>query len=528
MRGKATQRLTVTFGVRWEPWLPSTLLSGQTASFSLSNFYSDVESKTHPGAPPGFTYPGDPGFPNGLKGEYNDWKNFAPKLGVAWDPKGDGRTSIRASWGLAYAAAGPHLRDDQVQNAPFLNLTGSTVLPGQLDNPWSNLPTGSPFPGLVGTFSPYADYMALPYKLPSPYVNTWNFSVQRQLATNWLVSASYIGSETTHIYTEQPMNYAVQVPNVDGTAFGTCPAGVTTGCDSTSNTNQRRVLNIADPNAQIGNMVLFSPTGTSSYNGMLLSAQHRLSQDFSLQANWTWSHCISDYDPDPTMQAGGGENTWTNPLDRRFDRGACNSDRRFVFNLTAVAQVPKFSNRGLSMVASGWQIAPIYQRSSGQPLDIIAGSDRALNGIMDYSKGTNLQRANCVSGVDPYGSSAPNGYYLNTAAFAQPALGTLGTCAFNGLVGPDFWVFNIALSRTFQIRERQRIEIRAEAFNLTNTYRPGSCSVTSNYCSFLAGSLSNVGPTASSGFTQLSGSTFGHILNAMDPRILQFALKYVF
>ena len=531
---KATQRLTVTYGVRWEPWLPETLLSGQTASFDVNRFNQGLSSTVYPKSPPGFTYPGDPGFPNGLKGSYNDWKQFAPRVGLAWDPKGDGKTSIRASYGLSYSNTGPHHRDDQVQNAPFLNLTapgvpaGAVGKLGSLDNPWSALPAGNPFPVPRGSFSPYADYTAIPYTLPAPYLQTWNLSIQRQFGTNWLVSASYIGSKTTHLWTLRPANYAILVPNVDGTALGTCPAGVTTGCDALSNTNQRRILNLANPNAQIGNMVVIDPSGTASYNGLLLNGQHRFSRNFSLQANYTWSHCISDFDPNPTMTGGAGEGTWTNPFNREFDRGACNSDRRFVFNLTGVAQMPGFSNRTLNMVASGWQLAPIYRRQSGQPLDIVAGSDRALEGIQDYLKGSQFQRANCAAGVNPYGSSGPNAQYLNPLAFSQPAFGTLGTCAYNSLTAPTFWTFDVALSRNFRIKEGQRLEVRAEAFNLTNTFRPGQCNPNANYCSFLATPLSNGQVTSNSAFTTLSGATFGHILTAMDPRIMQFALKYVF
>jgi hypothetical protein len=531
---KASQKLTVTYGIRWDPWLPETVLSRQSASFDASRFSQGLSSTIYKGSPPGFTYPGDPGFPNGLKGSDNNWKQFAPRVGLAFDPKGDGKTSIRASWGLSYSNTGPHHRDDQVQNAPFLNLTAPTVPQGNggrlgsLDNPWSALPAGNPFPAAFGTFSPFADYTALPYHLPSPYLITWNFSIQRQIGTNWLVSASYIGSHTTHLWTLQPTNYAVLVPNTAGTPLGTCPPNVTVGCNSLSNTNQRRILNLANPKAQIGNMVLVDPSGTGSYNGLLLSAQHRFGSSFSVQTNYTLSHCISDFDPNPTMQGGAGEGTWTDPHNRAFDRGACNADRRNVFNLTGVAQVPKFSGRALRMIASGWQVAPIFRRQTGQPLNIIEGSDRALEGVQDFLKGVQFQRANCLSGVDPYLSTNGNSLYLNPAAFSQPALGTLGNCAFNSLHAPTYFAFDMALSRTFQIHERQRIEIRAEAFNVTNTYRPGQCSVATNYCSFLATPLYNGQYTSNSGFTTRAGANFGKILTAMDPRIMQFALKYVF
>jgi hypothetical protein len=464
-----------------------------------------------------------------LKGSENNWKQFAPRLGIAWDPSGDGRTSVRASWGLAYSNVGPHMRDDQVQNAPFLDLTapavpnGGTTTQGSFANPWSGLPA-NPFPISPGTFPAFADYTALPYHLPSPYLNTWNLSVQRQIGTSWLLSASYIGSKTTHIWTENPINYATLVP---GPIVTSGCASTATNCNAVANTNARRVLNLANANAKIGNMVLIDPSGNANYNGLLMTAQHRFSRNFSLQANYPWSHCISDFDPNPTMQAGGGEGTWTNPFNRNFDRGACNGDRRFIFNLTGVAQMPKFNNHALRIVASDWQIAPIYRRSSGQPLNVVAGSDKALNGVVDNLKGNQFQRANCVAGVDPYGTSAPNGQYLNTAAFSQPALGTLGTCAFNGLTAPSYWQFDMSVSRTFRIREGQRLEIRGEAFNLTNTFRPGTCNVTANYCAFLS-SPYNGQVTFSSGFTNFAGSTFGRVLSAMDPRIMQFAVKYMF
>jgi hypothetical protein len=108
-------------------------------------------------------------------------------------------------------------------------------------------------------------------------------------------------------------------------------------------------------------------------------------------------------------------------------------------------------------------------------------------------------------------------------------VGTLGTCAYNALTAPNAWSFDLALSKIFQIRERQHIEIRAEAFNVTNTYRPGFCNIASNYCGFLATPLTNGQVTWNSAFTTLSNSSgFGKIVTSMDPRIMQFALKYVF
>jgi len=142
-------------------------------------------------------------------------------------------------------------------------------------------------------------------------------------------------------------------------------------------------------------------------------------------------------------------------------------------------------------------LSGIYRRSSGSKLNIIIGQDRALTG-------TSNQRADQV-GVNPYtGSSGPLENYLNPAAFALPALGTLGNVRRNSLVGLLTWSFDVALSRAFQFREKQKFEFRAEAFNLTNSFRAGN-------------------PNNS-----LANNTFGQIRTSLDPRILQFALKYVF
>ncbi len=533
---RATRRLSITYGLRWEPFLPETVTSGNIASFDIGRFRSGARSQVFPAAPPGFLYPGDSAFPNGLKGMNNHWAQFAPRVGLAWDVTGDGRTSVRASFGLSYDQIGAHIHDDQTQQPPFYNLTSTTVLSplipggiGGLNHPWALKGGSSPLPGSVGTIPSFSKLTGVNDNIQQPYTSTWNLSIQRQLGENWMVSLGYIGGETTHMWVEQPLNYAICPP-------GTIPgAPGPTGCNIT-NTDQRRILNLQTPGLNAGGILYVTGAGTSSYNGMLLSAQHRLSRNFSVQSNWTWSHCISDFDPDPTMQAGEDDFMWTNPLDRRFDRGACDGDRRHVFNLTAVALAPRFSNHAWSPLARNWQLAPLFRLQSGQPLNVVVngvpgkvtGPDVALNGAIDPIKGVVYQRANCVPGVNPYGSSGPGGQYLNPAAFSIPAAGTLGNCPYNGLQAPMFWQFDAALSRNFSIREGQHIEVRAEAFNLLNQFRPGFCNVLTAGCQFLA-SPYNGQVTFNSAFTLLNNTaTFGKILNAMDPRIMQFAVKYVF
>jgi hypothetical protein len=156
----------------------------------------------------------------------------------------------------------------------------------------------------------------------------------------------------------------------------------------------------------------------------------------------------------------------------------------------------------MKAIASGWSFSSIYTQRTGAPLNLIVGSDVALNGFQGNS-GT--QRPNQID-ANPYGNRSSLTNYFNKAAFAAPAAGTYGNVGAYSVIGPQFWEWDEAVSREFRIREGQIIEFRAEAFNVTNSLRRGN-------------------PGTTSGNT----NTFGVITSsAGGPRILQFALKYAF
>jgi hypothetical protein len=173
---------------------------------------------------------------------------------------------------------------------------------------------------------------------------------------------------------------------------------------------------------------------------------------------------------------------------------------RHVFNVTAVAETPRFARNTLRAVASGWRISSIYRTATGSPLTVTAGTDRALNGA-----NPGAQRADLVL-LNPYGdtSGRPLSNFLDPQAFAIPALGALGNHGRNSVRGPRNWDFDVALSRVFRFKESQRLEFRAEAYNVTNSFRPGN-------------------PV-----TARNNPNFGRIMTAGSPRIMQFALKYLF
>jgi hypothetical protein len=375
---------------------------------------------------------------------------------------------------------------------------------GGLDNPWQSQPGGNPFPLVSGAgarFPTFAAYQSTPYDLSTPYTSTWNLALQRQIGADWLASATYLGTATTHLWVQNSINPAIYFPG------GPCTLnGVTYNpCSQASNINQRRRLSLERPQetTPIGSVSDLEPSGTMNYHGMLLSVQRRAARGVTVSANYTWSHCIGDFADLNSMGPDAGE-TYTKPNDRSFDRGDCNGDRRHIFNLTSVARTPEFSNPKLRIIASGWSLSGIYRRSSGSPLNILAGSDRALSGIQQVTGGQ-IQRGDQIN-ANAYAdqSGRPLTNWFDRAAFGIPALGTLGNYRRNSLVGPPTWSFDLSLARAFRFREDERLEFRAEAFNVFNSFRPQNPNTT------------------------LTNAQFGQLRTAYDPRILQFALKFVF
>ena len=512
---KVTPRLTVNLGLRWEPSLPEAQLNGAVYDFNLNAYYQGVRTTQYTNAPPGLTYPGDTGF-NGLSGMNSHLDLFAPRVGLAWDPIGDGKTVIRAAWGIAY----------DFPNAQFFNNTNSAppwgnliTIPGPISftNPWATYPGGNIFPYTVGPntqFAKFGNFVSLNPNIKTTTVNQWNFGIQRQIGRDMMISATYLGSETAHLWGTFQLNPGTIVPS--SSPLGTCPAGVTANCNSTSNLNQRRVLYLQNPAAgqYIGYMDQVADGGTASYNGLELAFQRLLSKGVSVDANYTWSHCIGDQADGSSLPGGGAG--YTIPNDRRFDRGNCSSasataglessDRRQIFNLSVVAQAPRFSNAALHRIVTGWQLSGIYRAISGPSLTVTTTTDRALDGQTN-------ERLNQVL-PNPLCANPRPSCWINPAAFANPALGTIGNMGSNNVRGPGFFQFDLALVRDFHLREWMNLQVRGEAFNVTNSFR--------------AGSLASGLPTGASGTVTSYSNTFGQILSALDPRILQFAMKLVF
>jgi hypothetical protein len=186
---KLTPKLTMTYGFRWEPFFAMQFKQKDVYSFNLARFYAGQRSTVIPNAPPGFTYPGDPGF-HGNAGMPNNYKNIDPRLGLAWDPSGNGKMAFRVGGGIAHDFIRQDLHQNTSTVSPFrLTVVNTSV---SLDDPWRNYPGGNPFPFNYDknnpVFTPYGTYLPVPEDMKTTTQYSWNAGIQRQATKDLFVA----------------------------------------------------------------------------------------------------------------------------------------------------------------------------------------------------------------------------------------------------------------------------------------------------------------------------------------------------
>ena len=520
---KMTPKFTLSYGLRWEPFFPQQFdRLKQANTFQWDLFKQGVKTSQFVNAPPGIVYPGDPQFgSNGTSPINRRWNQLAPRIGLVWDPNNNGKMVVRAGYGIFYDMQSAELNLATPQSPPWGGKVQLTNPAGGLDDPFRSEVGGNPFPYVVSRNSPYpvaGVFTTFEHNTKPPYVQQWNFGIQRQIGNDWLVSASYIGNEITHVYGSSELNPAIYFPgnaNAGGQCFAqgyvltTAPNAV---CSTTANTNNRRPATLLNPveGPKLANIGSWDDGGTRSYNAMLLSTQRRLTKGFSVNGNYTWSHCIGTTIGSGTLlQSSAGNGVYLTPT-RAGDRGNCTApgaDVRHIFNATGIVNIPKFSNSWLNAVASNWRVSGIGSIMSGSAFTVVSGTDRALNG-----KNATTQYANQI-GPAAYSNKCTDdltqatGFkclWLNPDAFAIPDVGTFGNLRPGTVFGPGSWTINGGLSRIFRVTERQTMEFRAEGTNILNhpNFR---------------------NPSGNRSLPQ-----FGRIQDAGPGRVMQFGLKYLF
>ena len=475
--------LNLHVGVRWEPSLPEhdNLARGQY--FSMAAFLAGTHSKVYPNAPAGLEFYGDPGIPKSYAD--GNWIGFAPRVGLAWDPSGKGVQSIRTSYGVFFDTPETFTARDFGASAPWGYNVALTAPAGGLTNPYLTYSGGNPFPTPIPpapgtTFPAGGQYIGFPMNLHHMYHQQWDLSYQRQFGPDWLVTAAYLGNKATHLRASIEGNPAIYIP----------------GASTVANTQQRRLLTQLSPTQGpfYSNLTLADDGVNTSYNALRISAQHRFAHSFTLLSVYTWSHCMQNAETYGNRNSIGSAQ-YQNPYNRNADTGPCDFDLRHNWANSLVYEVPRFASRTMNEVFSNWQLGSLITLHTGFPFNPLTGVDNSLTGVRQ-------DRPNVIG--SPYVRDTNSLIWINPSAFAANALGTFGDAGYNSLVGPGFFDVDANVTRSFQIHERARFELRFEFFNLLNH--------------------TNFSPPVAS----RNSATFGKILSSGDPRILQLAAKFQF
>jgi hypothetical protein len=535
---RVSPTVTLNYGLRWDRIAPWTEKYNQ-----ISTFVAGAQSVVFPGAPPGILYPGD-SLPTG--GRVPDTLapirngSVAPRVGLAWSPQaatgsvmekllgGPGKTSVRASAGMYYTAIDALSIGVLAANAPYgTTYTGNSPL---FATPFitaaSGADNGQPFPYVFAplnssrshpdagidwsTYEPIEGIPGYDVHNTTPYSEEWMASVERQVGANTVLSASYVGNASHHqrVLIEPNVGDATLCLSLSQTSEVT--DGVTCGPggeDQVYHPVGGGVVNGTrvglGPN--FGSNALQTTIGNASYNALELSARHT-SKRLQISAAYTFAKSID-------QSSNIAEEV--NPINPALSRGLSSFDVRHNVVVSYEYQLPFDQAFRPSRLTSGWTFSGISHFESGFPVTMVNNGDNSLlgtnpNGINNSS----IDEPDYNGGAlglnhNPRGANAAGvaNVYFNAAAFSMNALGTPGTSRRRFFSGPGGANIDMAVAKNLTLTESKALLFRVEAFNVFN------------HAQFN-------GPSSVDG--DIGSSTFGEVIAAQAPRILQGAVKFSF
>ncbi len=564
---KVRQNVTLNYGLRWEIAPPfhdrynrlETFRPGQiTQVYPCKLSAQDPLAATlgttdcSPGStggfvfPEGIVYPGDKGVPSGLS--ETDYKAFAPRIGVAWSPGTSGRTSVRAAYGISYNpieqlvykqfngappfGASPFL-SHILFNTPYEFQDGATAI-----NPFPV--NNEPPPGQPVDWSIFRPTFAFGQQMPRQhpeYEEQYNFTIQHQLPREVVLQVGYVGSEGHFLNINHDLNYGLAQPCLDLNQIpgqscgpldadrsfyipaGAIPPGVTLhlpygSVASVTGPNKTPITLVglrpySSPSCQpttgvgcptdgqpvFGSIYAADNMGNSNYNSLQVSAEKRAAKGLDFEAAYTYSKSF-DY--------GSSFEDTINPLDfkKGYSLSQFDARNRVVFSYVWELPVPTLTGAP-GKLADGWSVSGITTFQSGFPIRITSNADLELQNSFAFLTAGEPDIVAPFRELNPRG---PNHLAFDPSSFAQPSqLGVIGNSPRTVCCGPGIDNFDFALLKDTALTERTRLQFRAEFFNLLNRAQFENPD----------GNISD-------------GANFGAVVQARDPRLIQFALKLFF
>ena len=497
---RITSNLTLNLGLRYELPLPATENKNR-----MNLFVPGAQSRVIPNAPPGLLYPGDPGVPAGLIPAQKT--AFAPRVGFAWNPRGDAKTVISAAYGIFYepyytGEGGP--LQDPVSAPPYLKTQQISFPVNSFANPfYSPKPFSQPFPEPM-------TLLVLSRNLHLPYAQDWNLNIQRSFGPDWLFQIGYVGTTGVRLPRFIEGDPAVFVPGLDSSG---------NPISTENNVNQRRLYSgctLAQPNNCVYSSVgEIASIANSSYNALQTSLRKRFSYGLSFLASYTWSHSIDDVSSfnitGSASQPVAGENDLAqNPFDLAAERGPSMFDSRNRFVLSYEWSIPflQHSSEWYGKILGNWQLNGIFTAMSGTPFTVFDSNDVSLQGQAPEISGFSSNRPNVIG--NPNSGPRTVAEWFNVSAFQKLQPDPLGRFEVfgdegrNAVEGPGYVDWDFSAFKNIPLTESKELQLRGELFNFlnhTNFRLPVS---------------------------DIESPTFGQIQSDVGPRVIQVALKFLF
>jgi len=502
---KLHPRVSLTMGIRYSTFPPAWEKDNRISNF-FPALYNGVDFNT------GLVTSAEGqqmGLPRSLVNTYK--QGWQPRVGVAWDVFGSGKTSVRVGFGR-YMSRSQVIEDllRMTANPPWTTTVSAGSGWNGAGTTLANCPTCRSLdtinPGLannVAGVNANAGFNAVDLNFRPPESYQWNLTISHQLTSNTVLDVSYIGNHGLHIWRRNvnrndiPPNQVCRGAACDGSnrdarlQISRASLGVTSSPVFSDLAGQliadNRVLR------NVGSIQTDESDGNSSYHSMQLWLNRRFSKGLQFQAGYTWSHTISD------VALTSFTNTTSDPFNFDSDKGDADLDRRHTFVANVVYQLPLFKQWGKAAeyIIGDWQVNTIASYFGSTPIDITTGAN-----TLGTASAVG-QRPN-YTGAPLYLHTSDNTFHLNPAAFARPAPGQLGTLGKGAVRGKPITNIDFSLSKNFRFKERYRFQFRAEFFNVFN--HP-------NFVGF---------------DTDIRNSTFGTLNTITTPREIQLGFKFNF